>query len=640
MDGMKLVCACVLAVLLSACGGGGGNNNPAPAAPPPPPGITYTDPVLYSSAATASLPSAQEITAVTRHQIVLGGSTLNYTATAGHLTALSLAGAQPEASFFYVAYTLDGADPATRPVTFFYNGGPGSATVWLHLGSFGPKRLVTNAPSTTTPLPFAFVDNTESLLDKSDLVFVDAVSTGLSEAIAPNVNSTFWGVDADAAVFRDFVMRYVAVNNRGASPKFLFGESYGTPRSAVLASLLESAGTSLTGVVLQSSILNYNTNCGIFVKVTISCAPYLPSYGAIGAWLNLTQPAHPVAQLPDFMAQMRTVASAQYDPAARAFLATQQPPDPTLVTLLANDTGMAAAQWNVHFNMDDTYFHDNLVPGSVIGFYDGRMVATMGTPLASQDDPSSTFYNASFAAQIVQYLGQLNYTTPSTYVLLSNALNSWNFAHGGLQVPDTIPDLAAAMAHNPKLKVFSANGWYDIVTPFYLTEQDIARLGGNPNITIRFYQGGHMTYLDDTGRTAEKADFAAFYQSTAKQAVVPSVAAPLAAVTPASSAVSPPASFETTKRDPALPERLQSITPAPPTIGDALAAQVVERLREEFEAAPQAKRGGPITREQARAAGLGFVANNFDAIDVNHTGAVTFDDVLRFMRAQGAKLPD
>src|SRR5215831_7050429 len=199
MDGMKLVCACALAVLLAACGGGGGNDNPPPAPPPPSPGITYTDPVLYSSAATASLASAQEITAVTRHQIVVGGNTLNYTATAGHLTALSLVGAAPEASFFYVAYTLDGADPATRPVTFFYNGGPGSATVWLHLGSFGPKRLVTNAPSTTTPLPFAVVDNTETLLDRSDLVFVDAVSTGLSEAIAPNTNSTFWGVDADAA---------------------------------------------------------------------------------------------------------------------------------------------------------------------------------------------------------------------------------------------------------------------------------------------------------------------------------------------------------------------------------------------------------------------------------------------------------
>jgi hypothetical protein len=303
---------------------------------------------------------------------------------------------------------------------------------------------------------------------------------------------------------------------------------------------------------------------------------------------------------------------------------------------------MAVGQWNVHFNMDDTYFHDNLVPGSVIGFYDGRMVAQRGTPLAVQEDPSSTFYNASFAAQIVEYLGELHYTTPSTYAILSNALNSWNFAHGGLQVPDTIPDLAAAMAHNPKLKVFSANGWYDIVTPFYLTEQDIARLGGNPNITVRFYQGGHMTYLDDTGRTAEKADVAAFYQAAAgaKTAMVPSAAAPLAAETPAHGGVMPAASFETTQRDPALPESLRSITPAPPTQGAALAVQVEDRLRAQFDAAPQAKRAGLLTREQARAAGLGFIANNFDAIDVSHTGAVSFEDVLRFMRSRGAMLPE
>ena len=639
---MRLHPALLLTAALAACGGGGGSDNSPPMQAPPPPGTTFTDPVIYSSDPNASLPSADEITAVTRHQIVLGGNALNYTATAGHLTALSLAGASPEASFFYVAYTLDGADPATRPVTFFYNGGPGSATVWLHLGSFGPKRIATSAPSTTTPLPFAFVDNTESLLDKSDLVFVDAVSTGFSEAIAPNVNKTFWGVDADAAVFRDFVMRYVAVNNRAASPKFLFGESYGTPRSAVLASLLESAGTSLTGVVLQSSILNYNSNCGIFVNVVISCSPYLPSYAAIGAWLNLTQPAHPVAQLPGYMAQMRTLATTRYDAPARAFIAGLPPSDPTLIPELANDTGMAAAQWTVHFNMDDTYFHDNLVPGSVTGFYDGRMVAQRGTALAAQGDPSSTFYNASFAARIVDYLGELHYTTPSSYVILSNALNSWNFRHAGLAVPDTIPDLAAAMAHNPKLKVFSANGWYDIVTPFYLTEQDIARLGGNPNITVRFYQGGHMTYLDDTGRTAEKADVAAFYQSLAgaKSATVPSAAAPLAAETPVHGGAMPAASFETTQRDPALPETLRGITPAPPSQGAALAAEVEQRLREQFESAGEAKRAGVITRGEARAAGLGFIANNFDAIDVNRTGAVSFEDVLTFMRSRGAKLPE
>ena len=238
---MKTRIAAAAALILAACGGGGGGGSPStPSTPSTPttPTSSFTDPVTYSSAGIATLPTAAEITAVTKHQVVVGGTTLNYTATAGHMTALSVPGGTAEASFFYVSYTLDGADPGTRPVTFFYNGGPGSATVWLHLGSFGPKRLVTNAPSTTTPTPFAFVDNSESLIDTSDLVFVDAVGTGFSEAIAPSNNQSWWGVDADAGVFRDFVIRYVAVNNRQASPKFLFGESYGTPRSAVTAWLL------------------------------------------------------------------------------------------------------------------------------------------------------------------------------------------------------------------------------------------------------------------------------------------------------------------------------------------------------------------------------------------------------------------
>jgi len=626
------------ALLAAACGGGGGSSDNGNPATPPPVTSDYTDSVAYSSAATASLAGAQEISAVTKHQLVLGGTTLNYTATVGHLTALQLGTNAPEASFFYVAYTLDGADPAHRPVTFFYNGGPGSATVWLHLGSFGPRRLVTQAPSTTLPTPLAFGDNAESLLDVSDLVFVDAVGTGFSEAIAPNTNRSYWGVDSDAAVFRDFVIRYVAVNGRAASPKFLFGESYGTPRSAVLSNLLEAAGTNLSGVVLQSSILNYNSNCGIFTRVTISCYGYLPSYAAIGAWLGLSQPPQPVSQLPAFMAQMRTVASTQYDPAARAWLASKAAPPADLVTQLVGETGMASFGWTTHFNMDETFFHDNLVPGSVIGLYDGRMVAALGTPLAADDDPSSTYYNSSFASTIISYLSDLHYTNPSTYVVLGNQINLWNFSHAGMSFPDTIPDLAAAFAQNPSLKVFSANGYHDIVTPFYQTENDLARLAGTPGIATHFYQGGHMTYLDDTARVAEKADLAAFYHAAAtteKAVGVPAVAVQPAAETPAHAGPMPAAVFETRQRGPAIPESLQGVAPVPPSQGAELRAQVAARLRAQFDAAPAAQ-PGRLTREEALAAGLGFIAAHFDAIDVARRGWVTFDDVQGYLRSRGA----
>lgn len=639
---MRVSAAAAALLLLASCSGGGGGSPAAGGPNPPSSGSGFTDPVAYSSSATASLPGAQEIGAVTRHQVVIGGNTLDYTATAGHLTAVDLASSAPEASFFYVAYTLDGADPATRPLTFLYNGGPGSASVWLHLGSWAPKRIVTHAPSTTLPTPLEFADNAESLLDVTDLVFVDAVGTGFSEAIAPNVNRTFWGVDADAAVFRDFVLRYVAANHRDASPKFIYGESYGTPRSAVLASLLESAGASLDGVVLQSSILDYNTNCGVFVPTSISCSSYLPSYAAVGAWLGLVTPPQPIAQLPAYMGEMRTVASAQYDPAVRRFLGSLTPPPAALVAQLGADTGLPGGQWNAHFNMDPTYFHDNLVPGSVIGFYDGRMVAQRGTALASEEDPSSTYYDSSFASTIVSYLANdLHYTTPSSYTMLGNQVNVWNFSHAGQPLPDTVPDLAAAMSLEPKLRVFSANGYYDIVTPFFQTEGDLARLGGNPNVTIRFYQGGHMTYLDDAGRVAEKADLAAFYHAAGARkslAMIPTPAAPVPAQTPPSRAVMPPAVFETRLRDPSLPPSLRELPPTPPTQGKAFEAQVTQRLRGLFDAA-HASEPGRLTKEEARAAGLGFIAAHFEEIDAARAGSVSFDDFERYLAERGAQRP-
>lgn len=498
--------ACVAAAGLAACGGGGGGAGGSPAAQG-----SYFDPVVYSSAANASLPGADELAAVTAHTLSAGGRTLAYTATAGHLTARDPRTGAAEASFFYVAYTLGGQNPATRPVTFFYNGGPGSATVWLHLGSFGPKRLATGIPATSAASPFPLLDNADTLLDISDLVFVDAVGSGFSQAIAPHTNQSFWGVDADAAVFRDFIVRYLAVNNRQASPAFLFGESYGTTRSAVLAPLLESAGVALNGVVLQSSILDYNSNCGIYTPpAPVSCAGFLPTYGATGAYYRLLQP-NP-GDLTAFVAQMRGFASGSYAPAVQAYLQNGTPPQPSLLTELVNDTGLALTWWQQRFNLDPDLYQYRLLPGTLIGRYDARVNAPSNSALARDGDPSSTLITPSFASAIVGYLANdLKYTTPSSYVLLSNAINTWNFAHDGQALPDTVPDLAAALTLNPKLKLLSVNGYHDLATPFYQTELDLQRLGGNANVQTKFYSGGHMTYLDDGSRPLERADLAAFY---------------------------------------------------------------------------------------------------------------------------------
>jgi len=499
-----------LVLLLAGCGGGGGGEQPIIDPPLGNGESAFDDPQAYSTSGTASLAGAAEGAAVTRHSLTLGGTSIAYTARAGHLIARHPATGAAEASMFYVAYTADGANAATRPVTFFYNGGPGSASIWLHLGSFGPKRLATGVPATSAATPFPLVDNSESLLDNTDLVFVDAVGTGLSQAIAPFSNSSFWGVDADAALFRDFIVRWLAANVRASSPRFLYGESYGGPRTAVLARRLQEAGVALDGLVLQSPALDYNSNCGV-IGVG-NCGGYLPTYGAIGAWHGLSVPVP--TDIDAAMVDLRAFTDTRYTPAVAAVLAGAVPPA-DLPPLLAGYTGIPAVNWTAQFNLQPGVFQNSLFTNAVIGRYDGRMVATRGTPLAAEGDPSSTFITNSFASVMADYLRHtLRYSNGSTYVLLGSAINSWDFSHSGRSLPDTVPDLAAALAADPALRVLAVSGYHDLATPFRTTELDLARLGTDPRVQVRNYPGGHMSYLDDATRVRQKADLAAFYRGT------------------------------------------------------------------------------------------------------------------------------
>jgi len=539
----------------------------------------------FSTAPAAALPAPLDDAKASHHQITLSGAPIAYTATAGHLTARSLKGGNPEAAFFYVAYTADGKDPATRPLTFLYNGGPGSASVWLHLGSFGPKRLVTGDPATTEKVPFPLVDNQDSLLDTTDLVFVDAVGTGLSEAVAPNSNETFWGVDQDAAVFRDFILRYLAVNQRGHSPLYLFGESYGTPRTAVLANLLGAAGVKLAGVVLQSSILNYNANGDMGLGT--SCASFLPSYSATGAYFRLDTPEP--ADLPTFIQRMRGFTAGKYAPAVKAWLNDQTAPDSTLLTSLHDDTGIALPIWQQEFNLTPDTFRTSLVANTLIGRYDARVSAPVGSPLADDGDPSSTFITQPFTQAITGLLdGFLGYGHGADYALSGEADQNWDFSHDGLDLPDTIPDLCAALKRDPGLKILSLNGYHDLATPFYQTELDLARLGRQPNLQIRHYNGGHMVYLDSGSRPLEKADLVAFYQAAPGWAgsADHALAAPMAPRVPYLASpwmAAPPARVRGPLADPYVPAGRRHPSSAPPATGAALRALVERKLAQPSE---------------------------------------------------------
>ena len=499
----RCAAAAALAALLAGCGGGGDSGA---AVVPDAPG-TLNDPTAYSSLPDATLPGAVEAAAVTQHRLLLGGREIAYTATAGHLIAREPLAGAAQASIFYVAYAADGADPATRPLTFFYNGGPGSASVWLHLGSFGPKRLATGVPQTTAPRPFPLLDNTDSLLDSTDLVFVDAVGSGRSQALAPYRNRDFWSVGADAALFRDAIRRWLQIHGRQASPFFLYGESYGGPRTAVLARRLQEAGLWPSGLMLQSPALDYNSNCGVTSTRDIPCTGYLPSYAATAAWHPLSPPV-PTARAPRLSAA-REFAAASYAPALQSWFANAVPAVELWPTLAAW-TGLPAVWWQRDFNLGPTRYRENLIAGQLTGRYDARMTAALGSALAAEGDPSSSWLGSSFAGAIDNYLRDtLRYRNASTYVLLSSAIEHWDFSHAGRTLPDTVPDLAAALAADPALRVLVLNGVYDLATPFHVTESDLARIGSN-RVGVHNYAGGHMSFLDDTARPRQKADIVAF----------------------------------------------------------------------------------------------------------------------------------
>jgi carboxypeptidase C (cathepsin A) len=496
---MRFGLATLLAAWLAGCGGGGTAAAPS----------GLEDTTAYSVAPSGSLLDYQEHASVTQHQVVIAGAPVAYTARAGHYTALAPGTGSAEASFFYVAYTVAPPPGQQRPIVFFFNGGPGSATVWLHLGSFAPRRIVTNAPSVNVPQPFQLVDNAESLIDVADLVFVDAVGTGWSTAIAPNTNQTFWGVDADAAVTRDFISRYAQVNNTAGAPTFIFGESYGTTRAAVLAHRMVSAGMRLDGVVLLSSILDYNSACDMFGAGLVSCEGSLPTYGMTGAWFNLVQP--PPADADAYAQQLRDFATTPYGPAAQAWVQARTPPAPALLDQLVALTGAPRELWVTNVDLDADAFRSGLVAGQLLGRYDARIAAALGTALANSGDPSSAVITPPFtAAAHSLFFNELQYQPTAPYPLLSNAIASWNFTHDGRGLPDTVPDLGAALAASPNLRVLSLAGYHDLATPFHQTELDLDRLGAEPRIARRVYAGGHMTYLDDTSRPRLKAALAAF----------------------------------------------------------------------------------------------------------------------------------
>lgn len=500
---ISLSIAAILTTLYGCGGGGsGGSNNSSGDVP------VFSDSQYYAASANAGIASANENTVVTHHSLSLAGASIAYTATVGHMSANDAKTNAAEASFFYIAYTGDNQAAETRPLTFVFAGGPGDGSHGLQLGAFGPKRLLAGSEKTTPK----FIDNQDSLLDNTDLVYVDAIGTGFSEAILPHINKDFWGVDSDASVFSDFIRRYIAANHREHSPVYLFGHSYGTARAALVSRRLSEAGIALQGIVLESSILDLNHSCHVFAELHTfgSCTGALPTYALVAAYHNRSSPLP--ASTETFAAQLRAFAAKDYIPAIAAFRTSHTPLSNELITQLTNFTGITALAWQTTPELDEIRFRQQLIPGFAIGQNDARMI----TPEQNSNDPSAGLEQP-FAQSIDAYLkSELQYVANGYYHTGADVLSYWVREHAGLPMPDLVPDLAATAEQHPHMKILSLNGYYDLNTPFYQTEMDLARLGDNPNLHFSYYVGGHGIYLDDAARPLMKADMKTFYRDSFK----------------------------------------------------------------------------------------------------------------------------
>ena len=479
-----------------------------------------------------ALAPVAEQTRTSEHSVGVRGG-IAYRATAGTLTIRDKDG-KPTASVFYVAYTTPRAPGRRKPVTFFYNGGPGSASLWLHMGSFGPMRVQTANPEYIRPAPYAFGPNPDTLLDKTDLVFIDAVGTGYSRPLGDAKPADFYGVDQDVDAFAKAIMRYVTKNARWNDPKVIFGESYGTTRSAALAYALQDRGMALNGVVLLSSILNYGIRQPGFDQLYIG---YLPSYAAT-AWYH--RKAGAGTELADWVEQARQFANGPYASALAKGQDLSAEEESQVAQAMSRFTGLSPDfQRRANLRVDLSRFQTELLRDrrQTIGRFDSRYLGTNPDAAGERPDydPSDTAISGAFIANLHDYLSrEIGYDSDMDYRLSAREGGEfrWSWEHrapgggqGAQQQPAVTVDLAAAMRTNPYLKVLSLNGYYDMATPFFSTERDLKHMMLEPsqrgNLQFHYYQAGHMVYLNPEELHRMRQDLDRWYDELTAEARSP-----------------------------------------------------------------------------------------------------------------------
>ncbi len=443
---------------------------------------------------------------------------------------------QPQASMFYIAYFKADTKGAARPVTFLYNGGPGSSTVWLHMGAFGPRRVVTADDTHTAAAPYSVVNNEFSLLDASDLVFVDAPGTGFSRIAGKDKEKAFYGIDADGEAFADFIVQFLAKYGRWNSPKYVFGESYGTTRSAVLANILETEKSfDLNGVILLSQILNFDFSADAPQFNPGVDQPYqlvLPTYAAT-AWYHKKLPGGQ-RDLPGLLEEVEHFAMNDYAIALGEGAALKPDQRKAIAEKLHSYTGLPVDYiLKSDLRINAGQFEKNLQDDSdtTTGRLDSRFSGPSFDPLSKEAeyDPQSAAIGSAYVSAFNDYVRKdLKFGENREYKPEANVFPAWNMLHQPPGSPFPLPqsanvmvDLAIAMKYNPNLKVLLNAGYFDLATPFFEGMYEMEHLPIpqklQSNIEFKFYESGHMVYAHQASLKALHDNVATFIQKTGNE---------------------------------------------------------------------------------------------------------------------------
>lgn len=462
---------------------------------------------------------------MTKHSIRMGNRQLNYTVSTGFMPIKNAVSGDTEARIFYMAYTLDDP-PAGRPLMFSFNGGPGSASVWLHMGALGPKRVKMLDDGLMPPAPYEAEENAQTWLDQTDLVFIDPVGTGYSRATKPELASKFFGLTGDIESIGEFIRMYLGRNERWSSPLFLVGESYGTTRAAGLSNHLFERGIALNGIVLVSTVMNFQS-LSFADNNDLPLVLIFPSYTAT-AWYHKQLPAELQRKpLREVLDESERFAMNEYGPAMLRIDKLSAPEKNELLDKFSRLSGLGRDFVDENnFRVTLGEFNKELLRKQrrSTGRLDSRFLGfdkdSAGT--STDFDPSMTAIRTPYTAVFNDYVRrELGFKSDLEYYILGGGITSpWNWGVNN-QYADTSQALSSAMRKNPYMKVMVASGYYDMATPYFAAEYTVSAMNLDPqlrrNFTFTYYEAGHMMYIEKESLRKLKVDVTGFIQSSAQR---------------------------------------------------------------------------------------------------------------------------